>query len=111
MRKRSLTKEQEAEVKELAGSGMPKAEIARKFGVSPQLISRISLYGYEVRPYRDRRKAPQEPSTWVELARLYNLKYPDDPMSAEEIKSVHDLALKKIKVHFEKQGLVESDLL
>ena len=112
MKPRKLTNDQVAEIQQLAKTQMKKIDIARKFGISPQLISTIVRYGYTSRPTRERKpKADPSMNTWVDLAKAWNTKYPDERMSAAEIKSVHDLALKKIRMYFEKHELGMNDLL
>lgn len=114
MQKRKLTEQQVAEIKELAQTTMKKVDIARKFGVSPQLISTIIRYGYDSRPFRpDKVKAKPAPGdTWQGLADAYNSLYRDEPaISAEEVKVMHDIALKKMLKYFTERSLDINDLL
>lgn len=113
MQKRKLTAEQVLEIRALGQTAMKRVDIARQFGISPQLVSTVLRYDYENRPdlNRHRRKNPEDIMTWEALARRYTKMYPDDPMTGAEFKAVHDLALKKIARWFTIQGLTEDGLL
>jgi len=112
MKERKLTDDQVAEIRVLARTPMKKIDIARKYGVSPQLVSTIIRYGYTARPTRERhKKADPDLNAWVDLAKAYTAKYPDDPMSGPEIKAVHDIAIKKIRKYFDSLGLAKNDLI
>jgi hypothetical protein len=116
MQKRKLTEEQVKEIQEMAKTTIKRVDIARLYGVSPQLISTVIQYGYtDRRPdkKRDRSKMPSgEFESWEALARDYNLLYPDDkPLNGAEIKAIHDLAIKKIMQTWAEEGLVAADFL
>jgi hypothetical protein len=110
MQKRKLTAEQVLEIRQLAATSMKKVDIARKYNISPQLISTVIRYGYDSRPTRDRRKMPEGFSDWNTLARQYNLLYPDEaPITGNEAQRIHDLALKKMRMWFDSRGKTMSD--
>lgn len=111
MQKRKLTAEQVAEIRELGKTSIKRIDIARKYGISPQLVSTILRYGYDSRPSRDRSKMRDESNCWEDLARTYNILYRDEPISAAEAKSIHDIALKKIRICFDQAGLKYGDLV
>jgi hypothetical protein len=112
MKPRKLNNTQVEEIRVLAKTSIKRVDIARKYGISPQLVSTIARYGYDTRPFRDRRKAVDpDAHTWVTLAQTYNSKYPQEALTPTEAKSIHDLALKKIRVWLEKQNLTKEDLL
>lgn len=112
MQKRKLTAEQVLEIRQLATTAIKKVDIARRYGISPQLVSTILRYDYDSRPTRDKRKMLDGFSSWEDLAKQYNLRYPDEsPLSATEAQRVHDLALKKMRAWFDERGRTMSDLV
>lgn len=112
MQKRKLTDEQVKEIRLLATTTMKKADIARKYGVSPQLISTVLRFDYGQQPRRDRRKAPTDEFTgWEALARDYTLRYPEDAMNGAEAKAIHDMALKKVLKYWTDRNVGINDLI
>lgn len=112
MQKRKLTDEQVAEIRALAQTSIKRIDIARKYGVSPQLVSTVIRHGYDNRPHRaSRATASPETYNWAALAKEYNNRYPDDLISAAEAKSVHDLAIKKMRVWFSQRNENMNDLV
>ena len=62
MRKRLLTDVQVESIKKKIASGSTKVEMAREYGVSPQLISVVCKFGYGERPkygYKNNRQNPK----------------------------------------------------
>lgn len=112
MRDRKLTDLQVSEIRELAKTKIKKIEIARKYGISPQLVSTVLRHDYGCRPLRDRTVyTDPEMATWESLARQYTTLNPDDPISGARAKQAHDCALKQIRLYFIQQGLTEEGLL
>jgi len=112
MRERKLTDQQVAEIKALARTTMKKIDIARKFGVSPQLVSTVVKYGYTSRPTQLRTvKLTDEFKGWEGIARSFNQKNPDSQITGHEAKAIHDIAIKKIRQYWEGQGLTKQDLV
>ena len=109
MRKRRLTEDQVVQIKELAKTSIKRVEIARQFGVSPQLVSTVIRYGYDSRPNWAEKMPREERTSWEALARQYTAMYPDDPLSGQRIKEVHDMAMKKIRAYFDKAGWTEDE--
>lgn len=111
MQPRKLTQQQVTEIQELSKTSMKKVDIARKFGVSPQLVSTVIRYGYETRPpiYRSI-PAGSEPESWERLAQTFNMKYPEEPITAGEARRIHETALVKIAAYWKAQGLKQEDL-
>jgi len=112
MRTRKLTDQQVEEIRQLVKTPMKKVDIARKYGISPQLLSTVVRYGYTSRPvYLRNVPAGQENTSWEALAREYTAKYPDDPMDAIQFKAAHDNALKKLLIECERRGWELKDLV
>jgi hypothetical protein len=111
MQPRKLTQQQVTEIQELAKTTTKKVDIAKQFGVSPQLVSTVIRYGYETRPpiYRSI-PAGSEPESWESLAKALNAKYPEEPVTAAQVRQIHDIALKKIAAAWAKQGISKEDL-
>lgn len=111
MRARKLTDQQVTEIRELAKTNIKKVQIARQYGVSPQLISTVIRHNYDNRPMRVRIwKREDGMETWESLARQYNATH-EDKVTAAQIKQIHDRALRKIRWYFEDQGLTRDDLV
>ena len=111
MQPRKLSNQQVAEIQQLGTTAMKKVDIARKFGVSPQLVSTVIRYGYETRPHIYRSiPAGLEPESWEALAKALNAKYPEEPVTAAQVRQIHDIALKKIALAWAKQGISKEDL-
>lgn len=111
MRARKLTDIQVAEIRELAKTKIKKVEIARQYGVSPQLISTVVRHDYDNRPPRVRVwKREDGMETWESLARQYNADH-DDKITPAQAKQIHDKAIRKIRWYFEDLGLTREDLL
>lgn len=111
MRARKLTDIQVAEIRELAKTKIKKVEIARQYGVSPQLISTVVRHDYDNRPPRVRVwKREDGMETWEALARQYNADH-DDKITPAQAKQIHDKAIRKIRWYFEDLGLTREDLL
>lgn len=111
MRARKLTDVQVTEIRELAKTKIKKVDIARKYGVSPQLISTVIRHNYNNRPVRVRVwKREDGMETWESLARQYNATH-DDKITPAQAKQIHDKALRKIRWYFEDQGLTREDLV
>ena len=112
MRTRKLTDQQVFEIQALAKTTIKKMEIARRYGISPQLVSTVIRYGYTSRPnYLRKVPAGQEFGSWEALAREYNAKYPEDQMTAEQFKDAHDIAIKKLRRIIEDRGWTREDLV
>jgi hypothetical protein len=112
MRIRKLTDAQVSEIQELAKTSIKKTEIARRYGISPQLVSTVIRYGYTSRPnYLRKVPAGQEFGSWEALAREYNAKYPEDQLTAARFKEVHDIAIKKLRRVIEARGWTLQDLV
>jgi hypothetical protein len=111
MQPRKLTQQQVTEIQELAKTAIKKVDIAKQFGVSPQLVSTVIRYGYEMRPpiYRSI-PAGIEPESWEMLAKTFSMKYPEDAITAAEARRIHDTALLKIAAYWRSQGLKQEDL-
>lgn len=111
MRARKLTDVQVTEIRELAKTKIKKVEIARQYGVSPQLISTVVRHDYDNRPPRVRVwKREDGMETWESLARQYNADH-DDKITPAQAKQIHDKAIRKIRWYFEDLGLTREDLL
>lgn len=111
MRARKLTDVQVSEIRELAKTKIKKVDIARQYGVSPQLISTVVRHNYNNRPIRVRVwKREDGMETWESLARQYNATH-DDKITPAQAKQIHDKALRKIRWYFEDQGLTREDLV
>lgn len=111
MRERKLSDQQITEIQALAKTTMKKVDIAKQYGVSPQLISTVIRYGYESRPNKYRGiPAGLEPESWESLAKEFNARYPHEPgISANEAKRIHDIALKKIAAYWASKGITKAD--
>ena len=111
MQPRKLTNRQVNEIQDLGKTSMRKVDIAKKYGVSPQLVSTVIRYGYETRPtiYRNM-STTAEPDSWETLAKALNAKYPEEPVTAAQVRQIHDIALKKIAAAWAKQGISKEDL-
>mgnify|MGYP003325465811 CR=1 FL=1 len=107
MRKRSLTEDQVIQIKELGKTSIKRVEIARQFNISPQLVSTIIRYGYDCRPNWADKMPKEEKTSWEALARKYTELYPDDPLTGQRVKEIHDMAMKKIRAYFDELGLTE----
>ena len=111
MRARKLTDQQVTEIRELAKTSIKKVEIARQYGVSPQLISTVIRHNYDNRPTRIRIwKREDGMETWESLARQYNATH-EDKITPAQTKIIHDKAIRKIRLYFEAQGLTRRDFI
>lgn len=113
MKPRKLTDKQVEEIKILAKTSIKKVEIARQYGISPQLVSTIVRYGYLSRPnYLKKVKAGEEPDSWESLAKAYNTKYPHEPpITAAQAQEIHDIALVKLARLLKQQNTKFEDLV
>jgi hypothetical protein len=113
MRERKLTDLQVAEIRALGKTSMKKVVIARQYGISPQLVSTVIRHDYNNRPKRQRGVPVKDEDsvTWEALARRYTLLNPEDPLDGQSIKRYHDMALARILIYFEAQGLTKDDLI
>ena len=111
MQLRKLTQRQVNEIQELGKTAMKKVDIAKQYGVSPQLVSTVIRYGYESRPtiYRNT-PVGSEPDSWETLAKNFSMKYPEDAITAAEARRIHDTALLKIAAYWRTQGVKQEDL-
>lgn len=113
MKPRKLTDQQVEEIKVLAKTSIKRVEIARRYGISPQLVSTVARYGYATRPsYLKKVKAGEEPDSWEQLAKTYNSKYPDEPpITAAQAQEIHDIALVKLARLLKHQNTKFEDLV
>jgi hypothetical protein len=108
---RRLTESQVSEVIKLSREGVSGVQIARMFGVSPQLISFVRKQGYKpVYKYRDTSQIVWEP-TWAWIAEQYTLKNPDDPITTDTAHRTHEIAIRKLRAHFAQCGTQKHDLI
>lgn len=113
MKLRKLTDEQVFQIKELGRTDMKRVEIARRFGVSPQLVSTVIRYGYD-RPKYEAPEKPVDPNSrkcWDAIASEYSTMYPDDPLTPDEAKKIHDTALSKLRHHFRNIEAARKELI
>lgn len=104
MKNRSLTDEQVEKIKELAKTDVKKVDIAKMFGVSPQLVSTVAKYGYGPRP-KYRKQSIEEDNNWMVIAAKYSIMYPDDPIDRHQARRAHDRAIVKIRRAFGIKGV------
>jgi hypothetical protein len=113
MNRRKLTDEQVAQIRQLATTNIKKTEIARQFGVSPQLISTVIRYGYD-RPKEEKEVQPldiDKRKCWEAIASEYTTMYPHDPITPAQAKRAHDLAIDKLKCYFRNHIKEHKELL
>lgn len=113
MRKgRKLTDLQVVEIRQLVGTGMTRADIARRYAVSPQTISFVLKYEYGKSPERAARtcRTDGDEETWVTVARRYNALFPrEEQITPAQAKSIYDQAMRKIRWQIEDAGLTVED--
>ena len=100
MRKRLLTDVQVESIKKKIASGSTKVEMAREYGVSPQLISVVCKFGYGERPKYGYKKQPPKPKDrdcWEVIAQKYTEANPNDPIKATTARTTHDGAILKLR--------------
>lgn len=100
MRKRLLTDAQVELVKKRILAGSTKVEMAREYGVSPQLISVVCKFGYGERPkygYKKHLPKPRDRDCWEVVAQKYTEANPNDPIKATTARKTHDAALAKLR--------------
>lgn len=109
MNARKLTEDQVIEVIRLSRSGIKGVEIARQFGVSPQLISFVRKRGYKPTYRQPEERIVSDFIGWADLADRYNLLHPDDQISPYAAMRAHESALNKLKAYFASRGLTKQD--
>lgn len=100
MKPRKLSEQQAEEIRSLAKTAMKKVDIARQYGISPQLVSQIIHHGYE---RKQREYKPIDPYTrkcWQAIADEYNIANPHDQLTPEQAKRCHDAAISRLRYHF-----------
>lgn len=114
MKARKLSEQQIEEIRALAKTSIKKVDIARQYGISPQLVSQAIHHGYE------RKKENYKPidlntrKCWEAIASEYTFANPHDPLTPEQAKRCHDAAISRLRYHFrkrEEQGEHNENLL
>ena len=111
MNARRLTEDQVADVIRLSREGKKGVELARMFGVSPQLISFVRRRGYKPTYRKVEEKILSEFQGWRDLADRYNAMNPDDQISTDIAIRAHESALQKFRAYFAKRGIQLKDLV
>lgn len=110
MKQRKLTPEQSEEIRRLSET-MSNIEIARRYNVSPQLISCILLYGYGNRPKPKVTMDLIAYREWEDVAAEYNRRNPDDQITTKQARDCFRHAQKKLIKELAKAGITERTLV
>ena len=100
MKPRKLTDQQIEEIRALAKTDIKKIDIARKYGISPQLVSYVLHHGYEQKPRQYKPIDLNARKCWQAIADEYTRANPSDPLTPEQAKKAHDAAISRLRYHF-----------